>query len=109
MAFNFKKTKKPAQQGAFDQTITPRATAPHCDFRVLHAPGDCEYCDQYPDWQEYRKIAQINFTNQFDPDKLICPSLWNRKGLPVREPDDEVWEQYNNLKQKIEETGSPWT
>lgn len=40
-----------------------RAYAPHCDPRVLHAPGECVYCDHYPDWQNYRQVAHIAFTN----------------------------------------------
>jgi hypothetical protein len=52
-----------------------RAFAPHCDQSILHAPGTCEYCDDYPDWQEYRQVARINFSNENDPDKAPCPSL----------------------------------
>jgi len=35
---------------------------PHCDQRVLHAPGECEYCDRHPDWQELRQLWGIAFT-----------------------------------------------
>jgi hypothetical protein len=35
---------------------------PHCDQRVLHAPGECEYCDQRPDWQALREAWGIAFT-----------------------------------------------
>lgn len=48
--------------------------APHCDSSVLHAPGECQFCDQYPDWQAYRERARINFTGQDDPKKAPCPS-----------------------------------
>ena len=51
-----------------------RAYAPHCDQSVLHAPGECEYCDHYPDWQEMRDRQRINFTGHQDPDKAPCPS-----------------------------------
>lgn len=35
---------------------------PHCDQRILHAPGECEYCDANPQWQELRKAWGIAFT-----------------------------------------------
>ncbi len=44
-----------------------RAFAPHCDQRILHAPGECVYCDHYPDWQEMRDRQHINFTGHSDP------------------------------------------
>jgi hypothetical protein len=55
------------------------AAMPHCDSSILHAPGECEYCDGYPEWQVYRKLARIAFTGQplkegFAP----CPSTWFR-------------------------------
>ena len=37
---------------------------PHCDQRVLHAPGECKYCDLHPEWQELRKSWGIAFTGQ---------------------------------------------
>jgi hypothetical protein len=52
-----------------------RAHAPHCDQRVLHAPGECLFCDHYTDWQQHRQVAGIAFTGQ-DPglDRVACPS-----------------------------------
>ncbi|GAC1663204.1 MAG: hypothetical protein NVS9B9_24960 [Ktedonobacteraceae bacterium] len=47
---------------------------PHCDGNVLHAPGECEYCDHYPFQQQQRVDAGINFTGEHDPDKETCPS-----------------------------------
>lgn len=47
---------------------------PHCDQSILHAPGECRYCDMHPDWQEYREAARINFSGQHDVDKAPCPS-----------------------------------
>jgi hypothetical protein len=35
---------------------------PHCDQRVLHAPGECEFCDGNPDWQALREAWGISFT-----------------------------------------------
>lgn len=36
--------------------------------------GECEYCDYYPEWQEYREVARINYTGHQDPNKAPCPS-----------------------------------
>lgn len=50
-------------------------TMPHCDPSVLHAPGECKYCDERPDWQEYREMAGIAFTgHEPDRDQTMCPS-----------------------------------
>lgn len=51
------------------------ATMPHCDSRVLHAPGECEYCDKYPEWQRAREMWGIAFTGHRPEDgELPCPS-----------------------------------
>jgi hypothetical protein len=52
-----------------------RAYAPHCDQSILHAPGVCQYCDHYPDWQEVREVQRINFTGENDLNRAPCPSL----------------------------------
>lgn len=52
---------------------------PHCDNRVLHAPGECDYCDLYPDWQGYRIGAGIAFSDHEPTDgQLPCPSTATR-------------------------------
>lgn len=51
-----------------------RAYMPHCDQRVLHAPGECEYCDEYPELQDARELWGINYTGGRDQAKLVCPS-----------------------------------
>lgn len=57
---------------------------PHCDQRVLHAPGECEYCDRHPEWQELRKYWGIAFTGKTPELKgqqqmeLPCPADFNR-------------------------------
>ena len=38
--------------------------APHCDPRVLHEPGKCMHCDNFPSWQELRQLWNINFTGE---------------------------------------------
>jgi hypothetical protein len=55
-----------------------RAYAPHCDQTVLHAPGECEHCDEYPDWQELRELWRMNFTGQDDYEKAPDPAIWFR-------------------------------
>jgi len=52
--------------------------APHCDEKILHAPGECIYCDDYPDWQRLRKVWNINFTGHNDIEKTICPAEQRR-------------------------------
>lgn len=51
---------------------------PHCDAGILHAPGECRYCDMHPEWQELRETWGINFTGQYDPNKLLCPAEQHR-------------------------------
>lgn len=74
----------PVAVGLLDEPIDPvtqavyssgeRAAFPHCDSSVLHAPGECQYCDHYPDWQQARAVQGINFTGHHDPDKAPCPA-----------------------------------
>jgi hypothetical protein len=53
----------------------PRAPFPHCDERVLHGPGECEFCDLYPDKQAARRRMGIAFTGH-PPyfGQLPCPA-----------------------------------
>lgn len=48
---------------------------PHCDQRILHAPGECKYCDENPNWQELRQAWGIAFTG-YEPEgtELPCPA-----------------------------------
>ena len=68
----------PDEYAAYEAAVRASADAtgsiPHCDSNVLHAPGQCEYCDERPDLQEFRLLHGINFTGQFDPSKLLCPA-----------------------------------
>lgn len=59
--------------------------APHCDDLVLHAPGQCEYCDKVPRWQAWRVENGVNFTGEKDPNKKPCPAE------VVRGDDCQVW------------------
>jgi hypothetical protein len=55
-----------------------RAHMPHCDQRVLHAPGECDHCDEYPELQDAREMWGINYTGHRDEDKLMCPAEMHR-------------------------------
>jgi hypothetical protein len=47
---------------------------PHCDPRVLHAPGECKYCDMHPEWQDLRETWGINFTGKAEVGLDPCPA-----------------------------------
>lgn len=52
-------------------------TAPHCDQAVLHAPGECRFCDDVPLWQALRRLWGIAFTGHrpdLTADEVACPS-----------------------------------
>lgn len=57
---------------------------PHCDQRILHKPGVCDYCDSHPEWQELRKSWGIAFTGEVPSvddiymKELPCPADFNR-------------------------------
>lgn len=51
-----------------------QAASPHCDQRILHAPGECKYCDEFGDWQHYRQAFGIAFTGHPDPKLTPCPA-----------------------------------
>lgn len=71
-----------------------RAFAPHCDSRILHAPGECWCCDMYPDWQALREKWGIAFTGQLPltgvaGNQLPCPADFNRP--PDSKSDHRRW------------------
>jgi hypothetical protein len=48
---------------------------PHCDSRILHAPGECEFCDDCAEWQELRKAWRIAFTGHAPEEGMLpCPA-----------------------------------
>lgn len=57
---------------------------PHCDQRVLHAPGECKFCDDCSLLQFVRHAWGINFTghHQIETDNgtamLPCPAEVSR-------------------------------
>lgn len=77
-----------------------RAYAPHCDSAVLHAPGACQYCDDYPDWQKLRIVQRINFSDEWDADKSPCPSTWFRS--------EEIRNRWGGNRPKPEGTEPGW-
>lgn len=60
---------------------TKRGVPPHCDADVVHAPGECVFCDVTPGLQESRAADGIAYTGH-EPvgDQLPCPSD-ARRGL----------------------------
>lgn len=38
------------------------APHPHCNTEVLHAPGECEFCDKYPERQQGRIVSKTPFS-----------------------------------------------
>lgn len=51
------------------------AQFPHCDQRMLHAPGECTHCDNHPEWQALRVSWGIAFTGWTpDANELPCPA-----------------------------------
>lgn len=59
---------------SFPKSNLSNCPFPHCDSRVLHKPGTCEYCDQFPVYQYYREALGINFTGGTDIELLPCPA-----------------------------------
>ncbi len=51
---------------------------PHCDSLVIHAPGECEYCDMSPRMQQKRIDEGVNFTGHCDPNLKECPATLRR-------------------------------
>lgn len=52
---------------------------PHCDQRILHAPGECDYCDKHSEWQALRVGWGIAFTGWTPEGKeLPCPADYAR-------------------------------
>lgn len=59
---------------------------PHCDSRILHAPGECRFCDDYPERQQERVNSGIAFTGHPPrPGQSPCPADAAR---PQNSPSD---------------------
>lgn len=61
---------------------------PHCDPRILHEPGKCVACDEFPDLQHHRKAWQICFTGE-TPQPLADPA-WSTRGAVLPCPADYI-------------------
>jgi hypothetical protein len=46
---------------------------PHCSTAVLHAPGVCQYCDQFPQLQNARTEWGLEFTRALTVEELLTP------------------------------------
>lgn len=46
---------------------------PHCDPRVLHSPGVCDYCDKVPALQEYRRMCGLPYVDDLQVTDAILP------------------------------------
>ena len=62
---------------------------PHCDPAILHAPGECKFCDELPDWQALRQLWGICYTGHTPEiannglvvyEQIACPSDIRRPG-----------------------------
>jgi hypothetical protein len=79
---------------------------PHCDARVLHAPGECRFCDLHPEWQQLRKAWMIAFTGH-EPaeEELPCPADYDRP--PGSVSDHRRWAgNVATTQQPVNETGA---
>lgn len=74
----WKKRNDKVEVEEFDYDDLDGLPMAHCDSLILHAPGECEFCDHYPQAQRLRDWWHINFTNHHDPDRLPCPSTLRR-------------------------------
>lgn len=60
----------------------------HCDSRVVHGPGECEYCDHYPDLQAQRILDGVAFTGHLPkPGQRPCPA---DEARPPGSPSDHA-------------------
>ncbi len=64
---------------------------PHCDARILHAPGVCTYCDKHPEWQEYRLAAGICFTGETPENSWQTPCPADQARPPDSPSDHRKW------------------
>ena len=74
---------------------------PHCDMRVLHAPGVCRYCDdpRLDEWRKYRTKKKILYTGELPRDGwTMCPAQAERgmdslNRWPGNEPADAIYDE----------------
>ncbi len=64
---------------------------PHCDPRILHAPGECQVCDAHPDLQKARHKMMINYTGYNGEGFGPCPADFIRKDNHSIWPGNRPW------------------
>lgn len=57
---------------------------PHCDSRLLHSPGTCVACDEFPTAQVFRKLVGLKFTDQMDENEAVLPGMDRTVGSATR-------------------------
>lgn len=65
---------------------------PHCDARILHAPGKCKYCDMHTDWQELRVVWGIAFTGEPTSDKQPISDPADLAVMFRQRGDYDIWD-----------------
>jgi hypothetical protein len=76
---------------------------PHCDGRILHAPGVCTYCDMHPEWQELRLAWGINFTGEeHEYTKHIREELKDVEEGRLPRGTMRSWESFQKFKDYVE-------
>ena len=87
----FKKVKpqRVSESGTHACSISP---FPHCDQRILHAPGECEVCDLHPIWQDLRIAWGVAFTG-YTPEgtELPCPADYARGDNHTKWGGNKPW------------------
>lgn len=46
---------------------------PHCDNRVLHSPGVCDFCDKADTLQQYRRMLGLKYTDELQANDALLP------------------------------------
>ena len=63
---------------------------PHCDAYALHKPGDCQFCDGFPELQAFRREHHIAFTGEpVQDNERPCPATMLR-------PTETIHRWYGN-------------
>lgn len=57
---------------------------PHCDQRILHSPGACEFCDLAKVLQQYRAMLHLKFTDQLGENDPLLPGETRTKASAER-------------------------
>jgi hypothetical protein len=67
-----------------EEALTRDVCGPHCDAYVLHKPGVCSVCDEFPVLQTHRLEHHIAFTGEEpQPDWRPCPATLFREAETI--------------------------